>query len=224
MRRLLFPLILGLGGAAVLVALGIWQLGRLEQKEAYIAAVESRLAAAPVPLPAAPDPIADRSLPVAVEGKYLNGDVLVLVSPRGMGPGYRVVAPFQTLEGRRILIDRGFISEGAQGLPRPGGAARIVGNLDWPNETDRFTPRRDTARGIWFARDVDALAATLGTEPVLVVLRETSQQDTPIMPLPLDTAGIPNDHLEYAVTWFGLALVWLAMTAFLVRRIRSRPE
>jgi surfeit locus 1 family protein len=222
MRRLVFPLILGLGGAAVLVALGLWQLDRLGQKEAYIAAIEARLGATPGPLPAKPDRAADRILPVVVEGQYLNGDVLILASPRGMGPGYRVVAPFQTAEGRRILVDRGFVSEGAQGLPRPGGSARLVGNLDWPNETDSFTPRPDAARGIWFARDVDALAAALGTEPVLLVLRETSQIDTPVTPLPVDTVGIPNDHLEYAVTWFGLALVWLAMTAVLVRRVRRR--
>lgn len=220
MRRLIFPLFLGLGGAAVLLLLGFWQLDRLEQKEAYIAGIEARIDAEPVPLPPAPDRVTDRSLPVAVEGEYLNGDILVLASPRGMGAGYRVVAPFQTREGRRILVDRGFVPEGAQGLPRPGGKARIVGNLDWPNETDRFTPRPDAARGIWFARDVDAMAAALGTEPVLVVLRETSQMDTPVTPLPVDTAGIPNDHLEYAVTWFGLALVWLVMTAVLVRRVR----
>jgi surfeit locus 1 family protein len=222
MRRLVFPLVLGLGGAAILVSLGLWQLDRLDQKEAYIAAIEAQLGAAPGPLPAAPDRVSDRMLPVAVAGEYLNGDILILASPRGMGPGYRVVAPFQTAEGRKILVDRGFVSEGAHGLPRPGGAAQIVGNLDWPNETDSFTPEPDAARGIWFARDVDALAATLGTEPVLLVLRETSQHDTPVAPLPLDSAGIPNDHLEYAVTWFGLALVWLAMTVILVRRTRSR--
>jgi surfeit locus 1 family protein len=34
----------------------------------------------------------------------------------------------------------------------------------------------------------------------------------------VDTAGIPNDHLEYAVTWFALALVWLGMTAYFLRR------
>lgn len=222
MRRLVFPLFLGLGGAAVLVALGLWQLDRLGQKEAYIATIEARLGAGPGPLPAKPDRVTDRFLPVAVEGQYLNGDILILASPRGMGPGYRVVAPFQTTEGRKILVDRGFVSEGAHGLPRPGGAARLTGNLDWPNETDSFTPKPDTARGIWFARNVDALAAALGTEPVLLVLRETSQFDTPVTPLPVDTAGIPNDHLEYAVTWFGLALVWLAMTAVLVRRVRRR--
>ena len=224
MRRLVFPLVLGLGVAAVLAALGLWQLDRLGQKEAYIAAIEARLGAAPGPLPAKPDREAHRFLPVAVEGQYLNGDLLILASPRGMGPGYRVVAPFQTVEGRRILVDRGFVSEGAQGLPRPGGAARLVGNLDWPNEADSFTPRPDAARSIWFARDVDALAAALGTEPVLLVVRETSQLDTPVTPVPVDTAGIPNDHLGYAVTWFGLALVWLAMTAALVRRVRRRTE
>lgn len=218
MRRLIFPLVLGLGGATILVSLGLWQLDRLAQKEAYIAAIEAKIGAAPGPLPAAPDPVADRNLPVAVEGEYLSGETLVLASPQGMGPGYRVIAPFQTVEGRRILIDRGFVREGAQGLPRPAGKARIIGNLDWPNESDRFTPPPDAARGIRFARDVAAIAQEMGTEPLLLVLRETSQTDTPVTPLPVDASNVRNNHLEYAVTWFGLALVWLGMTAFLVRR------
>jgi surfeit locus 1 family protein len=62
------------------------------------------------------------------------------------------------------------------------------------------------------------MAERFGTEPVLVVLRETSQTDTPVTPVPLDSASLRNDHLQYAVTWFGLAAVWLGMTAFLVRR------
>ena len=65
---------------------------------------------------------------------------------------------------------------------------------------------------------------TLGTEPVLLVLRTTSQVDTPVMPLPVDTAGIPNDHLQYAITWFALAVVWLGMTAVMILRITRRKD
>lgn len=223
MRRLVFPLVLGFGGAAVLVGLGLWQLDRLEQKIAQIARIEAAIGAAPSALPPAPvDAATHRYQPVAVEGTYLDGDLLVLASPKGLGPGYRVIAPFQTVEGRRILVDRGFLHEGAQGLPREGGKARIAGNLDWPQETDRFTPPPDPVRGYWFARDVPAMAARLETEPVLLVLRETSQTDTPVTPLPVDSSSLKNDHLEYAITWFGLAAVWLVMTAFLIRRVLRR--
>jgi surfeit locus 1 family protein len=224
MRRLIFPLTLGLGGAAILVALGLWQLQRLEWKAGVLAEIEARIAAAPGPLPADPDPARDRYRPVAVEGSYLEGEIAVLVSLKGEGPGYRIVAPFLTDAGRRILVDRGFIREEERGLPRQGGPATIEGNLHWPEETDRFTPPPDAERGIWFARDVPAMAEALGTEPVLLVLRTSSQTDTPVAPLPVDTAGIPNDHLQYAVTWFGLALVWLGMTAVLIRRITRRND
>ncbi len=218
MRRLVFPLVFGLGGGAVLVALGLWQVDRLGRTEARIAAIEAEIAASPGPLPAAPDPGVHRYQPVAVEGRFGEGEILVLSGRKGLGAGYRVIAPFETSEGRRILVDRGFLPEAAKADPRPGGAARIAGNLDWPREVDGFTPEPDRAQGLWFARDVPTMAEALGTEPVLLVLRYTSQTGLPLTPQPVDTAGIPNDHLEYAVTWFALALVWLAMTAYFLRR------
>ncbi|MDH3263374.1 MAG: SURF1 family protein [Paracoccaceae bacterium] len=222
MRRLIFPLVFGLGGGAVLVALGLWQVDRLGQKRALVSAIEAQIAAAPGPLPEVPDAEDHRYLPVAVEGRFGEGEILVLSGRKGVGAGYRVIAPFETAKGRRILVDRGFLPEAAKAAPRPGGAARIEGNLDWPREADSFTPAPDRAQGLWFARDVASMAAALATEPVLLVLRDSSQTGLPLTPQPVDSAGIPNDHLEYAVTWFALALVWLGMTAYLLRR-RARP-
>ncbi|MEM8959601.1 MAG: SURF1 family cytochrome oxidase biogenesis protein [Pseudomonadota bacterium] len=69
------------------------------------------------------------------------------------------------------------------------------------------------------ARDVEAMSLELATEPVLLVVRQTSEPDAIVTPLPLDTSAIPNDHLQYAVTWFGLALVWVAMTGHWISRI-----
>ncbi|MFV0303274.1 MAG: SURF1 family cytochrome oxidase biogenesis protein, partial [Paracoccus sp. (in: a-proteobacteria)] len=70
MRRYLFPLILGLGGIAILMSLGFWQLRRLDWKEAMLAEITAKIAAAPVPFDslAAPDPAGDMYLPVSVEG------------------------------------------------------------------------------------------------------------------------------------------------------------
>ena len=101
--------------------------------------------------------------------------------------------------------------------------ARITGNLHWPQERDRFTPEPDAASGLWFARDVPQMAAALGTEPVLVVARAVEPADGAFTPLPVDTAGIPNDHLGYALTWFSLAAAWAGMTLLLLWRIRRRP-
>jgi surfeit locus 1 family protein len=71
---------------------------------------------------------------------------------------------------------------------------------------------------------VPALAQALGTDPVLLIARTTSEPAPTVTPLPVDSAGIPNDHLQYAITWFSLAAIWLVMTFFFMRGPRTKPE
>jgi surfeit locus 1 family protein len=222
MRRYLFPLILGLGGVAILVALGLWQLRRLEWKEAILADIAARITAAPVAFDslAAPDPARDRYLPVTTQGRTTGKEIMVLSGKRGQGAGYEVIAAFETDGGQRILIDRGFVPEAAKDRPRPPVALTVTGNLDWPHEADSYTPPPDLDRGIWFARDVPAMAAALKTDPLMVVARSTKGDAQAVDPVPVDTSGFPNDHLNYAITWFSLAAVWAGMTAYLLWRIR----
>jgi surfeit locus 1 family protein len=219
--RLLWPLIFGVLGTAVLVSLGVWQTQRLVWKEGILADIEARIQAEPVALPADPDPVSDRYLPVQADGLITDEEIQVLVSVKLRGAGYRVISAFET-EGRRILVDRGFIGLTDKDAARPAVMTTVLGNLHWPDEVDSFTPEPDLEAGIWFARDVPALAKALNTEPVLLIVRETSDGDQPVSPLPVDTSGIPNDHLEYAGTWFLLALVWVAMTFFYIRRARAK--
>lgn len=218
MRRLILPLVFGLLGTAILIGLGLWQVQRMQWKAGILAQIEARLGDAPVALPASPDPVRDLYLPVAVTGRFTGQDLDVLASVKQVGAGYRIIAAFQTDDGRRILIDRGFLPEAARTAPRKAAAASITGTLHWPDETDGFTPPPDAATGLWFARDVAAMAAVLGTEPVLVVAR--SDTGDGIGPMPVDTAGIANNHFSYAVTWFSLAAVWAGMTALLLWRNR----
>lgn len=221
-RRMILPLLFGLAGCAILMALGSWQMQRLAWKQAILAQISARLADTPVALPAMPDPTVDKYLPVRVTGRFTGTGIDVLASLRGVGAGYRVIAAFQTDDGRRIMIDRGFLPEDQRDRPRKATVASILGTLHWPDETDSFTPPPDTARAIWFARDVPAMAAVLQTEPVLIVARETTGDG--ITPLPVDTQGIANNHLNYAVTWFSLAAVWAGMTGLLLWRIRRRTD
>lgn len=221
MRRYIPPLLFGIGGVAVLLALGVWQMQRLEWKRGILAEIEARVAAAPVALPSAPDAEAHRYLPVRAIGTTGADELHVLVSIRGVGPGYRIVTPFAT-EGRVILLDRGFVRETEKDILRPPKAMTVTGNLHWPEEIDRFTPKPDLGRNIWFARDVSAMAGILETEPVLLIARTVSETGPPVMPLPVDTSGIPNDHLEYAITWFSLAAVWAGMTLFLLSCIKRK--
>lgn len=224
MGRMVSVAIFGAVGIAILVSLGVWQMQRLAWKEAVLAEIEARIAAAPVDLPQSPDPEADRYLPVTLQGR-IGGDVVrVLVSQRGVGAGYRLISVMETEAGRRVLLDRGVLPV-ADTLPEPPpGLIAVTGNLHWPVERDGFTPENDLAENIWFARDVAALAEHLGAEPVLVIARDMTPPEPAITPLPVTAEGIPNDHLNYAVTWFLLALVWLGMTLFLLWRIRQRPD
>lgn len=222
MRRMIVPLLFGLFGVTVLVSLGLWQMQRLAWKEAVLAEMDARIGAVPVELPAAPDPVADRFLPVVVAGTFMEDELNVLVSRKDSGPGYRVITAFETVSGRRVMVDRGFLPEASRGLPRNVTTLEVVGNLVWPQEVDGFTPVPDEARGIWFARDVPAMAAALKAEPVLIV----AQVDTGdgIAAMPVDSSVIPNDHLNYAITWFLLALVWVGMTGLLLWRMRRKVE
>lgn len=220
-RRMIFPLLLGLAGAAVLISLGVWQVQRLQWKQGVLAEIAARINAAPVAVPETPDPEADRFLPVTVSGELSGEEIHVLVSTKTEGAGFRVISPIQTNAGRRLLVDRGFIRDEMKGNDRPAGEVSVTGNLHWPDEIDGYTPEPDLGANIWFARDVPALAKALKTEPVLIVARATSETDPAVTPMPVDTSGIPNDHLEYAVTWFGLAAVWIGMTGFLLWRIRQ---
>ena len=211
------PLMFGLAGAAILISLGVWQVQRLAEKEEYLAAIEARISEAPEPLPALPDPDRDTFMPVSATGEMGADYVRILVSQKRKGAGYRVISPLTLDDGRSVLLDRG-IAPVAAPLPTNAGRVDVVGNLHWPNEVDSFTPEHDRDGNIWFARDVAALATHLGTDPVLIVVRDATFDDAPIAPVPVDTAGIPNDHLQYAITWFSLAVIWLGMTAYFLRR------
>ena len=223
-KRIVMALLFGLVGAGVLIELGVWQVERLAWKEAVLAEIAAGIAAEPVALPVAPEDARDRYLPVAVTGRVLEGEIVVLASLRQAGPVYRIIRAFKTAEGRRVLVDLGFVHPNARDRARPGGPAEIVGNLYWPDEVDGFTPAPDQDAGLWFARDLPAMAAELETEPVLIVAREVPQGMDWVTVFPVDASGIPNDHLGYAVTWFLLAFVWMGMTGFLVWRISRTPN
>lgn len=217
---LILTIVLFFAGLATFVSLGLWQLDRLAWKEGVIAEIEAQISADPVPLPASPDPEADRYRPVTVSGRLDPGELLVLVSSRDFGAGFRVIAPFVTEDGRRILVDRGFIPTTARDTTRDIGVKEITGNLHWPDERESATPADDPDGNWWYARDVAKMAAALGTDPILIVAR--SATDAAILPMPVDTNSIRNKHLEYAMTWFLFAATWVVMTGYALWRIRRR--
>lgn len=222
LRQILFPILLGLAGCAVLISLGIWQLQRLDWKTGILSDIDARIAATPVALPANPDPDVDRYLPVVVTGTIRDIPLYVLVSAEDFGAGYRLITGFDT-DGRRILVDLGYVPLETLSTDPVTETITVLGNVHWPDEVDSWTPEPDPS-GIWFARDVPAMAAALGTEEIMVIARSVSETSLPLTPLPVTSDGIPNDHLNYAITWFSLALVWAIMTLFLIFRTTRQKD
>ncbi|WP_374637202.1 SURF1 family protein [Paracoccus sp. (in: a-proteobacteria)] len=221
MKRYLFPLIIGILGCAILISLGLWQLRRMDWKEDMIARIQSQIESAPVALPAALDP-SMKYLPVYVSGQTTGEEIDVLSGTREKGGGYQVVSGFVTDDGRRILLDRGFVDQDHKRAPRPATRLEVAGNLHWPDEKGSATPEPNLTENIWFARDVPAMAEKLGTEPILVVAAEVRGDAQGVEPIPVAVEGIPNNHLSYAAQWFMIAAVWAGMTVALIWRIRQR--
>lgn len=221
MRRYLFPLILGILGCAILIWLGLWQVQRLHWKQAMLDQIQSRIDGAAVALPATVDP-SMKYLPVMVSGTTTGQEIDVLSGTRDSGGGYQVVSGFVTDDGRRILLDRGFVGQDHKRDPRPATRLQVVGNLHWPQEKSAATPGPNLDQNIWFARDVPAMAAQLDTQPILVVAAQVAGDAQGVQPIPVGIEGIPNNHLSYAVQWFLIAAVWAGMTVALIWRIRQR--
>jgi surfeit locus 1 family protein len=222
LRKLLFPLILGVAGCGVLVSLGIWQVERLAWKEEILTGIDQRLAAAPVPLTRFVNEQSDEYSRVSVTGTPTGEELHVLVSGTEAGTGYRVISKFETDIGP-ILVDQGLLALDNKDAPPLQVQMRMVGTLLWPDDQNSSTPDPDLPSNIWFARNVETMSEALDTQPLMVVASQTSPADSRLTPLPVNTATIKNDHFEYAVTWFLLAAVWATMTLFLIFRT-TRPK
>ncbi|WP_133487412.1 SURF1 family protein [Aliiroseovarius marinus] len=214
-------IILSLAVLALFIGLGTWQVQRLKWKEGVLAEIDARIAAEPVPLPEGPDKERDTYLPVVVSGTFGDGTLRVLVSTKQAGAGYRLISPLLTDQGA-ILIDRGFIRVADEMPPVPDGPVQIEGNLHWPDDRRSSTPDNDVAGNTWFARDLQQMADTLDTQPLLVITRQMTPAEPRVLPLPVTSEGVPNRHLEYAGTWFLLALTWSVMTLALLWRKKRR--
>jgi surfeit locus 1 family protein len=223
-RKFLFPLLLGISGVAVLLALGFWQLDRLTWKETILADIETRILGAPIEIPAIPNEATDEYTAVRMSGTPGNAELHVLTSGTAAGTGYRVIRAFDLTDGRRILIDLGLLPLDAKSDIAQLGPIDVVGNLIWPDDMNASTPVPDLPKNIWFGRDLSVMSAALGTLPIMVVVAQMTQTDPRTTLLPVDTSTIKNDHLSYAVTWFGLALVWAAMTLFLIFRVSKTKD
>lgn len=234
---------------AVLVSLGVWQLQRRVEKHAVIAALDERLDATPVALPpraAWPSLTRERdefrrvTFAASFEARpaahvYTSGSGL---RPDVVGSGAWVFAAADLAGGGTVVVNRGFAPETAPGAGVaeaadgwPAGALQLTGYLRFPERPGWLTPAADPARRLWFARDHRDMARALGwgqpageVAPFYIDLEAPAPASGVPKPGPL-AVHLKDKHLEYAITWFGLAAVVAAAFAFwLVGAWRGRPR
>jgi len=221
MKRIWFIVFIGFAGTACLLYLGKWQIDRLYWKVDVLKKIDQKIAAAPVLLPAEPSESVHKYLSVEISGQLLQESIRVLASKKRYGAGYRIIHVFRT-NGRRLLVDLGFVGLETDYDIDLNSDISLVGNLHWPDEVDSFTPEPDLENNIWFARDVERVASALQTEPILIILKDSTLKDKNIKPMPIDTTHIPNDHLQYAITWFSLAIIWALMSCLFIWTTRQK--
>lgn len=240
----LIPTLIALPLFLTLLGLGTWQMERRDWKTALLADIEARLAMPPAPLvdllPLGP---AANYRPVYVVGVYWHDrEMLVQARTHESQVGAQVVTPFQLIETRSaedaasgakvraeaVLVNRGWVPLEARDPKtrpdsQPAGEMVVTGLLRWPAAPGWFTPANDPLKGEWYWMEVPAMAeaSELGdVAPAYIELgRAAGAPDA--LPIGGQTiVSLPNNHLQYALTWYALAAALLA-TYILSQRRRS---
>src|SRR4029079_6220090 len=229
---------LALAALAMLIGLGVWQVERLHWKEGLIAAIDARTKGEPISLDQViafakegRDPSYYR---VHVEGRFDNSKERYLFSQSISDgtPGWHVITPFRTTQGELVLVDRGFVPDNLKDLSTRAsgqieGVTTVTGIVRAPDTQRFFTPNNETAPNREFWRDLNGLVssmfptATLDVPPFFI---EAEKSDVPGgWPEGGQTrTSLSNNHLQYAITWFGLAAALIVIYAFYVRSLYRR--
>ena len=228
LRRLEFsPTLVALSGVALMFGLGIWQLQRLEWKNALIAQIEEGNRSAPLTqLPQTGFPALEHRK-VRLKGKFLGKELQITPRYHDSALGYDLVQPFQLAQGETVLVDRGWVPADKKELETRSettppvervtveGLLRDVGRHNWA------TPDNMPEKNLWFWVDIPAMEKAEGITLLPVVIHQTNALGTAMLPVPNDEKIIlRNDHLGYAITWFLVALSGLAV--FIIYHLEKR--
>ena len=205
---------------AVLLGLGVWQVERLDWKEKLIAERAVRLAASPVQAETAAN--GDEGRRVLLRGWYLHDRELPVLNRTFRGTaGLGLLTPMRLEAGGGILVDRGWVPRDRTQVSRPKGLVETVGVLRRGGRPNRWVPDNDPGSGQWFFVDVARMAAHASladARPLYAVLLPDGDDGYPAAAYA--SRELPNKHLEYALTWFSLALVLAVVYA--VYHLRRR--
>jgi surfeit locus 1 family protein len=225
-----------LAAFAVLIGLGVWQLQRLHWKQGLIAEIETRSKGEPIALDQAiaiaregRDPSYYR---VKVEGRFDHAKELYLYAVSEGRAGWHVITPLATESGEVVLIDRGFVPDelrnpAARAADELGGMVTVIGIVRVPETQGSFTPDNEIGANRWFWRDLQPMARAIGTGDVAPFYLEAEKGDVPGgWPEGGQTRlELPNNHLQYAITWFLLAAALLVIYGLYLRSAyRSRDS
>jgi surfeit locus 1 family protein len=218
-RPTLWPTLFSVPAILVMIGLCAWQVQRLHWKEGLIAERESRVAAEPVTLPAVGvDPAGMEFRRVRLEGAFLHDKELFLGARSMNGNvGYQVLTPFALSAGGIVLVDRGWVpverktpdrrAEGQlAGTQTLEGVVRLARGKAW------MQPDNEPGQNMWFFVDLPAMAAASGTDLRTDLYVDAGPAENPgKYPVGGQTRiELPNDHLQYAITW-GLLAAALAV-------------
>jgi cytochrome oxidase assembly protein ShyY1 len=232
-RRLIVPGLLTLVGLAILISLGVWQLQRKQWKEGLIATLDAQLRAAPAALPPPSqwssltrDNLEFRRVTLRVAFVKDAKPVYLYTGASALRedvkqPGYFLFAPARLASGETVVVNRGYVAMDRKSEPAADGAD-ITGYLRWPESPGWFVSEHDSSGEVWFVRDPAAMAKARGWGPVAPFYID---QQAPVPPGGVPRPGpltvkLRNDHLGYALTWFGLAASLAAV--FLAWAVRER--
>ena len=232
-RRVLTLTLAALAGFAVLIGLGTWQIERLYWKEGLIAERAAAVSAPPAELPRT----REAALPlefhrVQVKGEFLHDrEILVHAIERQRGAaGYLVLTPMRLEDGTIVLVERGWVpidkrdaSTRAQGNPLGEVAVDGLLRVAPAEKPGRFIPANDPARGEWFWIDLPTVARAADVPQALPFYVEEGPAPNP-GGFPVGgqaNTDLPNDHLQYAITWYSLAAALAVIYVLLLRRERA---
>jgi surfeit locus 1 family protein len=210
---------------AILCALGTWQIERLHWKLDLLARIHQGLTAPPVPLAEAMPSLDAAHIAaadyrrVSAHGLFENGEeVFFFTTGAQAKPVYHVLTPFLLDDGHTLMVDRGWIpvTPASQAQLHAGdlnGERTIAGIIRKPAPPNWFTPPVDKLKRIVHTRDPDVIAQNFGFKNVFPMFLEADATPNPggWPKGGMTIIDLPNDHLQYAITWFGLAIGLLAV-------------
>lgn len=217
----LVPTLFTIPGVILLLVLGTWQMQRLQWKDNMVAELNERSSLPAVGLPSVVEKFSDFEYRrVRVVGEFLHDkEVHLFTGPKSARgrPGYDVLTPLKRADGSVVLVDRGWVDSDSKKPENRletlvDGFVEVEGMVHKGELQKGFTPDNDVVKNLWFWIDISAIESYTGNQLQNMYVRALKKEGVSDLPIAGDAViKRRNDHLQYAVTWYGLAIVLLVI-------------